>query len=352
MFRFQSPYFLLLFLLLAILVFVREYRRRPASVVFSDVSLLRDLPKTLPQRLSVFVPWLLYLGVSLAIVALARPQSGKEDYRIRTEGIAIMMCIDRSGSMGAMDFLMDGHRVDRLEVVKKVFRDFVSGSGSLPGRPDDRIGLLAFGGYVDVSCPLTLDHATLLEMLEQVQLPRPAVDPRDPTFQRGVREEVLRIYNEESMTAIGDALAEAVLRLKEIKAKSKVIILLSDGEQTFGTLTPEEGAEAAKAFGIRIYSIGIGSNDWVPVPGSTTQPVFDDSALRRIAETTEGRYFYAKDTSALQRVYAEIDKLEKSEHEGRLYTRYAELYRGPLVIGMVLVFLYLLLVHTRLRCLP
>ncbi|MDR0704024.1 MAG: VWA domain-containing protein [Planctomycetaceae bacterium] len=354
MFRFQSPYYFLFLIPLAILVIILEFRRPLASVIYSDVSLLRFVPRTLIQQCALFVTWLFYLGMVFWIAALARPQSGKEEYRIRAEGIAIALCVDRSGSMAAIDFTLNGQRVNRLEAVKKTFHDFVAGNSLLPGRKDDMIGLLAFGGYVDAFCPLTLDHVTLLEMLSQIQLPTPMVDDRGNLLDR-------RLYEEENMTAIGDALAQAVDRLKDIPSKSKVIILLSDGEQTFGTLTPLEGAETAKAFGIKVYAIGIGTTGEAPyvVTDSfgqqriTVQHVtIDEETLQKIAVLTGGQYFNAQNTHALEQVYAEIDQLEKTTHEGRTYTQYTELFRYPLIMGTVLILLHQILICTRFRRLP
>lgn len=358
MLRFHSPYFFLLLIPLILLVFLLQWKRRPASVLFSDITILKALPKTFFAQTSTLVPWILYMGIGLLIVALARPQSGKEEYRIRSEGIALAMCVDRSGSMAAVDFLIDGKRVNRLEAVRKTFRDFVAGNvhrgGNLAGRRDDMIGLLAFGGYVDAYCPLTLDHATLLELLNEVQIPKAYIDDSGRIIDR-------RLYEEENMTAIGDAIAQAVDRLKNVKAKSKVIILLSDGEQTFGTLEPLEAAQLAKTFGIKIYTIGIGSTGLVPYivtdqfgqERMTNQyMVIDESTLQNIADLTDGKYFNAKNTQALDRIYSEIDKLEKTVHEGRVYTRYTELFRFPLLVGMALILLYILLINTRYRRLP
>jgi Ca-activated chloride channel family protein len=163
------------------------------------------------------------------------------------------------------------------------------------------------------------------------------------------------------MTAIGDALAQAVDRLKEVKVISKVIILLSDGEQTFGTLSPLEGAEIAKTFGIKIYTIGIGSTGEVPVISTNRfgqrqlVPQYlsiDEESLRKIAEITGGLYFNAKNTQTLEKIYAEIDKLEKTTHEGHSYTQYTELFRIPLLVGTILILLNLVLVSTRFRRLP
>ncbi|MDR3196975.1 MAG: VWA domain-containing protein [Planctomycetaceae bacterium] len=354
MFRFQSPYYFLFLILLAAVIIVLKFRRSPASVVFSDVSLLWNLPRTFVQKCTFFVSCLFYLGMVLWIVALARPQSGKEEYRIRAEGIAIVLCVDRSGSMAAIDFTLNGERVNRLEAVKKTFRDFVTGNSSLSGRKDDMIGLLAFGGYVDAFCPLTLDHATLLEMLTQIRLPEPIVDAQGNLLDQ-------RLYEEENMTAIGDALAQAVDRIKNAPAKSKVIILLSDGEQTFGTLTPLEGAEIAKAFGIKVYAIGIGSTGEAPYIVTdpfgrqriTVQSVsIDEKTLEKVAVMTGGQYFNAQNTQALERIYAEIDQLEKTIHEGRTYTQYTELFRYPLIIGTILILLHIVLICTRFRRLP
>ena len=312
-------------------------------MLFSNTAVLRTLPYTFVQRLAPFVPYLLYIGITLWIVALARPQFGKEEYRVRSKGIAMVVCIDRSGSMAAIDFTLNRQPANRLEVVKQTLRDFIRGNGSLAGRTDDMIGLLAFGGYVDTHCPLTLDHATLLEMLNQIQLPNQTM------------------LEEEGLTAIGDALAQAVDRLKDVEAKSKVILFLSDGEQTFGVLSPMEGAEIAQTFGIKIYTIGIGSNGEAPylitdVLGrrrTVMQYVsIDESTLRNIAESTGGNYFNARNTSALEDVYAEIDQLEKTTHEGRVYTQYSELFRYPLFTGSGLLALYAVCICTRFRRLP
>ena len=351
MFRFQSPLFFLLLVPLVILVIQYEFRRfHLLSVTFSNLTVLRTLPRSFVQRLAPFVPSLLYIGIALWITALARPQFGNEDYRVRSEGIALMICIDRSASMAAVDFTIDQYPATRLEVVKKTLRDFVSGNGTLTGRVDDMIGLLAFGGYVDAHCPLTLDHGTLLEMLNQIQLPR-----------REMRQQEAELSLQEGATAIGDALAMAADRLRETDAKSKVILFLSDGDQTFGVLSPMEGAEVAQAFGIKIYTIGIGSNGEAPYliydafgnRRTMMQLVsMDEDVLRNIADATGGKYFNARNTKALEEVYAEIDLLERTVHEERVYTQYSELFRYPLVAGLGFLALYALCICTRFRRLP
>ena len=354
MFRFQSPYFFLFLIPLIFLVIQCEFRRKLLGVIFSNIAVLRTLPYTFAQNLAPFVPYLLYGGIALWVIALARPQFGKEDYRIRSEGIAMIVCIDRSGSMAAVDFTINQQPADRLEVVKQTFRNFVRGDGSLAGRIDDMIGLIAFGGYVDTFCPLTLDHTTLLEMLDQIQLPEQMIRGLDPSAER-------QLLQEEGATAIGDALAQAVDRLKEIEAKSKVILFLSDGDQTFGVLSPMEGAEIAKTFGIKVYTIGIGSNGEAPYIITDSfgrrrtimqQVSMDESTLKDIAEKTDGKYFNARNTKALEEIYAEIDRLEKTTHEGRAYTQYSELFRYFLLAGAGTLVLYAVCVCTRFRRLP
>ena len=353
-FRFQDPLWLLLLIPLLALAILAIRRQRRVAVLYSEVSVLKSLPKTLALRAKRAVPWLRMLGLALVVAALARPQRGREEFRIQAEGIAIQMCIDRSGSMQAMDFQLDGRRVDRLAAVKQVFRDFVAGSGRLPGRPDDLIGLVAFGGYADGKCPLTLDHGALLEVLSEIEIPQPVRDSRGRVINS-------RLLQEDLATALGDAVALAVERLRDVEAKSKVIILLSDGKQTAGVIDPAEAADAAKAFGIKIYSIGVGTTGWAPFPVVDAfgkrqfrpQPVeLDEKALKMLAETTGGRYFNAQDTETLERVYAEIDRLEKTMSEGRLYTQYRELYQYAMFPGLGLVLLEIMLVCTRFRSLP
>ncbi len=353
-FRLHDPLWLLLIIPLCVATWYEQQRRRNESVLFSDVSLLRGLPVTFAQRFKRVLDWLRVVGILLVIIALARPQQGSEEFRVRTEGIAIEMCIDRSGSMQALDFPIDGKRVNRLEAVKKVFREFVIGEAGFNGRPDDLIGLVAFGGYADSKCPPTLDHGTLIEVLETVKIPEPIVDKEG----RVINE---RLLQEEQATAIGDAIAVAVDRLKDLKIKSKVIVLLSDGENTAGVVTPEEAAETAAAFGIRIYAIGVGTTGIAPFPaidmfGRTvlqSQPVtLDEVALKALAGKTQGRYFNAQNTEGLAQVYAEIDRLEKTNTEGNLYTEYREIFQWLMIPGFVCILVEVALMSTRFRTLP
>ena len=350
---FHSPFwFLLLIPFVVLVVWNRKFRVR-RGIIYSDITVLKQAPQTLWQRIRRVISIFPYIALSLLIVALARPQAGREDFRVKTEGIAILMCIDRSGSMQAIDFRREGRWMNRLEAVKVTFREFVLGNEKLPGRANDLIGLIAFGGFVDSVCPLTLDHSNLVSMLESIQLAEANKD--------ALGQEIAAAFvNEERLTAIGDALVEAVERIKDAPAKSKVIILLSDGEQTAGITTPIEGAFTAKAYGIKIYTIGIGTTgtaafierDQFGKEFITYQPVtLDQRTLMKVARDTGGRYFNAQNIQALEEVYSQIDALEKTELEGRRYTKFNEYYVCCLWPSMGLLLVYVVAFSTRLRML-
>lgn len=353
-FRFANPAWLLAIVPLVLAAWLHWRRSQRATITYSNTQLLHDLPWTFSLAMSYALPWVYGLGIVLTIVALARPQYGEEEFLLRSEGIAIEMCIDRSGSMLAEDFMLHESRMNRLQAVKSVFIEFVTGGERFEGRDNDLIGLIAFGGFADARCPLTLDHRALLEVLKSVQIAREIRD----RFGRVVNEELLQ---EERATAIGDALALAVDRLRDIEAKSKIAILLSDGENTAGVVSPADAARVAKEFGIKVYTIGVGSTGMAPFPytdpfGRTrliSQPVsLDESTLRMIADETGGMYFAAKDMDALEDVYREIDQLEKSETTGQIFLRYREWYQYLLLPGFTLLVVALLLQSTWLRSLP
>jgi len=300
--------------------------------------------------------------MALVILALARPQHGNEEFRIHTEGITMQMALDRSGSMRGIDFVVEGERVTRLDMVKQVFKEFVAGADELPGRPNDLIGLIGFGGFAESRCPLTLDHGVLLEVLKTVNIPEPDYDRQGNIMNLG-------FLREESATAIGDSVALGVERLKASTAKSRIIILLTDGSNNAGVVTPEQAADAAKTFGIKIYTIGVGTVGNIPIYGedefgkkqiiwiTPRRPEYqsfqlDEETLEMLAEKTGGKYFNAQTTEALRDVYAEIDRLEKTKTEGRLYMEYKELFQFALYPGLVLILLELLLTATRFRSLP
>lgn len=351
--RFASPWFLLLFFPLVMLVGIRLRNAGP-TVLYSSTDLVSQLPRTFRQRIRTLLPALQILAASLLIVAIARPQAADEKTRIRTEGIAIQMCIDRSGSMQAMDFPIDGERVDRLTAVKKVFKEFVAGDAQFSGRPNDLIGLVTFGGFATAVCPPTLDHSMVLSVLDSVEIPAVIRDENGQV----INEQLLQ---EEQATAIGDALALAVERVRNIEAKSRIIVLLSDGENTAGIIEPEDAIAVAKQFGIKVYTIGIGSDGMAPFPyidafGDRAlrllQVRLDEKTLKDIAKQTGGRYFNAKDTDALAQVYAEIDQLERTEIEGTVYRNFKELYWWPLIAGAGIWLSATVLGETWLKTIP
>jgi Ca-activated chloride channel family protein len=358
-----SVWLLLLIGLIPLLWWRLASDRRRSSIGFSSVRPLHRSPKTWTLRLRWIVPALRTLAIALLIVCIAGPRKADEQTRIRTEGIAIQLVVDRSGSMRALDFEVEGRQASRLDAVKKVVEDFIVGSDDLPGRPNDLIGLITFATFADPISPMTLDHEHLVEAIRQTRV---ASDP------------------ESGATALGDAIALAAERLDQLtehidpsqrhRITSKVMIVLTDGENNAGEFDPELAAELAASLGIRVYTIGAGSNrDKVeipivhPVTGETIivprHVPLDEATLRTIASIADGAYFRATDTDSLTDVYARIDELEKTEIEQRRYTRYAEAavqsvkvagIRLPPLLAVVVVLLLLetLLASTRFRTLP
>jgi len=355
-YRFYSPlWFAALPFALGALWYAHTARARTA-VVFSSLADLKGLPVTLAQRIKRFLPLLHGLALVLIIGALARPQVGRSENRVYTEGIAIQMALDVSGSMEALDFQLEGKNDNRLNAVKYVVKNFVTGSKELKltGRPSDLIGVVAFGGFADSKVPLTLDHGALLDIVNSLEVPKMLRDRRGTIINRDTLREDLA-------TAIGDGLALSIDRLKNINAKSKVLILLTDGDSNAGVVEPLEAAKAAKELGIKIYSIGIGSNGVAPIPVEDEfgrrylqKQVFkiNEDLLREIAEIGGGKYYNANNTESLAAVYADIDRLEKSKVEETPFTEHTELYIWLVIPGFALLALVSILYATRFRSLP
>ncbi|MCA9010343.1 MAG: VWA domain-containing protein [Planctomycetaceae bacterium] len=329
---FFSPWYFLLLLLLPLAARRLFAPRRRSAVRFSSVNLVRQLAPTFRQRIT-WLPGALTLGaVSAIIVGLAQPREGREQTVTDTEGIAIELVVDRSGSMQAMDFQVNGEHVDRLAAIKNVVGKFVLGGDQLKGRFSDLVGLISFAGYADGETPPTLDHAFLVSQLNQTQI----VTSRS-----------------EDGTAIGDAISLAVEKLNALddrqneKVKSKIIILLTDGENNAGQLEPIQAAELAETMGIRIYTIGVGTKGQAPMPvqdpfsGRTVMqwvPVsIDEETLTKVAEITQGKYFRATDTDSLEQIYSEIDLLEKTKVEAQHFVDYRELAIQPYSIAGISV---------------
>jgi Ca-activated chloride channel homolog len=275
----------------------------------------------------------LLFGLGLGIVALARPQLGRTISRVQASGIDIMLAIDVSRSMLAEDLSIGNERANRLEAVKKVTEKFIE------SRPNDRIGILCFAGQPYLVSPLTLDHDWLLKNLERV-----------------------RIGLVEGGTAIGSAIASAANRLKDKEAKSKIVVLLTDGDNNAGKVTPATAAEAAKALGIKVYTVGAGTRGFAPVPvrdqfsGRTfyqnIRVEVDEKTLREIAAMTNAQYYRATDGKSLSDIFEQIDKMEKSTVELDQYKQYRDLFPWFLGAGFGIIALQAMLGQTWLRRLP
>lgn len=352
-FRFQAWYWLVLIPLVCFWGYWRQRASAKPSVLFSNIRGLESPPVSVWDYIRWVLPWMEGLSLCLLVIALARPQMGRVETRIYGQGIAIELILDISGSMEALDFELEGQPVNRLDAVKSVVKSFVQGQSDkgLAGRAADQIGLVAFGGYADSRCPLTLDHKALLTIVDDLQVPSVIRDSRGQVINQKALEEELA-------TAIGDGLALGVDQLKNSKAKSRIAVLLTDGDNNAGVVDPREAAKLAKQLGVKVYTIGIGRDGVVPLPrydafGGTmlvqARLNFDEKLLKEIAAETGGSYFNASDTSGLADVYRKIDELEKSELEESQYARYRELYSSFLLPGLSLLGLVHLLRHTRFR---
>jgi len=318
--------FLLLLLLPAIIWYVLKSIKFNAAVTFSNIQVFSITKKSYKTILRHVAFGIQILAFALIIVVLARPQSTNQWKNVTTEGIDIVMALDISGSMLAEDF-----KPNRLEAAKDVASEFVN------GRPDDRIGLVVFSAESFTQCPLTTDHAVLLNLFKDIHM--------------GMIEDG---------TAIGLGLANAVNRLKDSKAPSKVVILLTDGVNNQGSIAPVTAAEIAKVYGIRVYTVGVGTNGMAPYPvqtpfGTQYQDVevnIDEAMLRQISQMTGAKYFRATNKQKLRDIYKEIDKMEKSRTEVREYKKHQDEFFKYGVAVLVLLIITFLGRNTVLRSIP
>jgi Ca-activated chloride channel family protein len=330
--RFANPLFLILAAVLLLGIIYRETRgtRRTAALRYSDTAPFRSINPSPRVKLRFLPRFLRYAVLVLMLLALARPQAGQQSEEIEAQGIDIMLLLDTSTSMQALDF----KPADRLTAARKVARDFVA------GRKYDRIGIAVFAGMAYTQCPLTIDHDAALDFLASTAIGMTEVDG----------------------TAIGSAIATAANRLKGGTGKSRVMILLTDGRNNAGEIDPLTAAQAAAALGIRIYTIGAGQ------PGGALYPVddpflgrryvripeqeLDEATLAKIAELTSGRYFRATDTASLAQIFKQIDTMEKTDIKTLKYTHYRELFGYLLWPALILLGCELALAGLWLRTLP
>jgi Ca-activated chloride channel family protein len=351
--HFETPWAFILLIIIPVLLILRHRKGKRGAIRFSTTRNVARAGQSLRQQLARLPVILRVLALICLVIALARPQTGREQVREISKGVAIEMVVDRSGSMGA-EMEYKGSRINRLEVVKQVFKEFAMGNqDDLPGRPNDMIGMITFARYPDTICPLTLAHGALPLFLDSVKLVQ---------------------TKSEDGTAIGDALALAAARLKTAnetlkkqqlegtqtyQIKSKVIVLLSDGENNAGKRDPIQAAELAAKWGIKVHTIAIGSGQAV-MTQRTPFGVFkvpmgarvDTSMLSAIAEKTGGIFREAENAASLREIYKEIDEMEKSEIESIRFVDYKEAFLAFALAGLIMLALEIILKATIFRKIP
>jgi Ca-activated chloride channel family protein len=325
---FGQKEFLWVLILIPILVtlYILIHKRKQTDVSFSSFQNFPGYKPSLRQRLHHLPFTLWILGCAAIIIALARPQTSSSGQNVTTEGIDIVMALDISASMLAEDF-----KPNRIEAAKKVAEQFID------GRPTDRIGLVIFSGESFTQCPITSDHAVLKNLFS------------------GIQSGMLA-----DGTAIGEGLATAVNRIKDSKAKSKVIILLTDGVNNIGEISPQTAGEIAKTFGIRVYTVGVGTQGSAPYPMKTpfgiqyqNMPVeIDEAVLQEIANETGGKYFRATNTGKLKDIYAEIDKMEKTKIDVTEFRHKTEVFYPLVIFALLFIGTERILKYTVLRTIP
>ena len=332
MFTFRDPWVLYFIILVPLLVVLARVRNSDSSFLFSSGELLKGIKPTARQRLRRLPISLRAIALVLFIIALARPQSVLEGTKMVSEGVDIVLALDTSTSMLAEDFRMGSRRINRFDVVRQVVKEFIQ------KRKDDRIGMVAFAARAYTVCPLATDYTWINENLDRV-----------------------RVGMIEDATAIGSAIASSSNRLRTSKTKSKVIILLTDGVNNAGTISPQVAAEAARALGTKIYTIGVGSKGLVPYPFKDMYgriiyqniPIeIDEDVLKKIASITGGKYYHATDTETLRKIYDDISHLEKSAIEHFGYREYSELFYIFLIPGLLILIVEILLANTVLMKVP
>jgi Ca-activated chloride channel family protein len=330
---FAHPWLLLLLLLLPAFAWLKGRRGRPPAFLYSSVQLVRAVLNVSRSRSGGFLAALRWLALAALIVALAQPRLTKSQTQIKASGIDIAVAMDLSGSMASEDFEVAGGRLSRIDMAKAVLKKFIE------KRPSDRIGLIAFATDAYIAAPLTLDHNFLERNLDRLEL-----DVIDG-----------------SHTAIGSGLGTAINRLRDLKSKSKIVILMTDGQNNAGKLAPLTVAEAAKTLGVKVYTIGVGMRGNAPMPARDMFgrkvyqmiPVdIDEDTLTKIADMTGGKYYRADNAERFQQIYAEIDKLEKSEAVVKKYTEFNELFAWLVWAGLGLLVVEQVLKNTVMRRLP
>jgi Ca-activated chloride channel family protein len=338
---FAQPWFLLLLVAIPLLAYLRGKSGPAAALTFSSTAAVRALGKTSAARAGKFLRAVMLLSLACFVIAMARPQLGKSLTQVEASGIDIVLALDVSGSMLTKDFTIGGESATRIDAIREVTRKFIE------ARPNDRIGIIAFAGRPYVVSPMTLDHDWLLKNLDRVKI--------------GLVEDG---------TAIGSGMAAAANRLNDKRSKSRVIVLLTDGENNTGKIPPNTAAEAIKALQIHFYAIGAGINGIAPTPVFNPQngkPLtdmfgnvmyqnqrvhFNEAGLKEVTKIADGQFYRATDTKSLEQIFEGIDKLEKTTVSVKKYQQYRDLFPICIAGGLGLLFAQLLLAQTIWKKLP
>ena len=323
-FDFAHPWWLTLLLLLPLVAWLKGRRGAPPAFMYSSVQLVRGMQNISRSRSGGFLGALRWLVLGIFIVALAQPRLMNSEVQVTASGIDIVCALDLSGSMTTGDYLVDGRQVSRIDMAKPVVQDFIK------GRPDDRIGIVVFAAQAFIATPLTLDHDYLLDDLERMGI---------------------GTINSDA-TAIGDGIMTSLNRLADVKSKSKIIVLTTDGGNNSGKVDPITAAKAAQALGVKIYTVGLGNREIVQQMGLPSGFLPDEDTLQKISDMTGGRYYRADNAEKFKSIYAEIDKLEKTESVVNKYTEYRELFPWFITAGLALLLIELVLAQTAFRRLP
>ncbi len=321
---FNHPYFLFLLLLLPVLAWLKGRRAAQPAFLYSSLKLVEGLTSVRRSRAGGFLAALRWLALALLIVALAQPRLSKSTMEVKASGIDIVCALDLSGSMYTEDYNINGQGISRFHIAQAVLRKFIE------GRPDDRIGLVVFAARAFIAAPLTLDHDFLLANLDRLEI---------------------GTINSDA-TAIGDGIVTALNRLRNLKAKSKIIVLMTDGGNNSGNIDPMTAAEAAKALGVKVYTVGLGNAELVREMGLPPGYLPDTDTLQKISDMTGGKFYRANNAEELTAIYKDIDKLEKTQAVINKYTQYRQLFAWFISGGLALLMVEAALGQTLLRRLP
>src|SRR5580698_951888 len=315
---FAHKYFLLLLALLPVLAWLKGKRGAPPAFLYSSLNLVEGLTGVRRSRAGQFLAALRWIALAALILALAQPRWTKSTTQVKASGIDIVVALDLSGSMKTPDYIVDGQGVSRFDIAKSNLKKFVA------ERPDDRIGLIVFAAQAFIAAPMTLDHDYLLDNIDRLEI---------------------GTINSDA-TAIGDGITTALNRLRNIKAKSKIIVLMTDGANNSGRIDPLTAADAAQALGVKIYAIGLGNKEFIEEHNFPQGFLPDEDMLTQIAQKTGGQFYRGDSSERLQKIYDAIDKMEKTEAVVSKYTEYRELFPWFLCGGAGLWLLEILLAQT------